>query len=931
VQVLRRAVALAAAILLLTAQAVWADNLDVDGDGLAPIANNALAFGTVCAESTTTKGALLAIHRTGSTHYANGATIVVSVGSVTGAGLTAATPPAISLASNWNSLPNGTTLSSPVTGNVTLVAGGPGPLSGSVSYSATGPRAGGGILVESRTLSVTATVVNCDTTPPTLSLPADPVVEATGPSGAPVSYVATASDLNPASPVVTCSPASGAVFALGATTVDCSATDAAGNVANGSFTVTVVDTTGPSISGTPADVTAEAAGPGGAIVTYAQPTASDLVDGVVGVACDPASGSTFAIGATLVTCSATDAAGNTGEQAFNVLVQDTTSPVLGLPADLIAEATGPTGAEVAFSASASDLVDGSLAVTCVPASGSAFPLGATTVDCSAVDAAGNVASGSFTVTVVDTTPPAVSVPASFSVEATGPSGADVSFSSSAVDLVDGAVSPTCTPSSGTTFPLGPTTVECSATDAAGNTGSAAFVVTVVDTTPPDLSLPPNVVLEATGSAGAVHSFTASAADLVDVSVDVACSPASGSTFPLGTTTVDCTATDDAGNASMGSFSVEVVDTTPPDVAVPADMTVEATGASGATVTFVASATDLVDGAVSTACSPASGAVFAVDVPTIVTCSATDAHGNTGSASFVVMVVDTTPPDVTAPAPVTVEGNTLGGASVGAGGPTGAALASFLGGAGASDLVDPDPVIGHDAPALFPLGSTVVTFTGTDDHGNAASAGSSVTVVDTTAPLISGVPGSVVKGTLDPSGAIVTYVAPSAADIVDGALPVACLPASGAKFAVGTTTVACSVSDASGNTASASFTVTVDLYAAAFKAPIDGPSVLNVAKAGRVIPVKVEVSKNGVENRTGPVTILVNKLASCTSATEDSLETYAAAGSSNTGNLFRWDAAADAWIYNLDTSAPGMATGSCYRGNVYLDGNLTGFFLVKLMK
>jgi len=124
---------------------------------------------------------------------------------------------------------------------------------------------------------------------------------------------------------------------------------------------------------------------------------------------------------------------------------------------------------------------------------------------------------------------------------------------------------------------------------------------------------------------------------------------------------------------------------------------------------------------------------------------------------------------------------------------------------------------------------------------------------------------------------------------------------------------------------------VDLYSASFKAPIDGPSVLNVAKAGRVIPVKVEVFKNGVENKSGPVTILVNKLDSCASNTEDALETYAAAGSSNQGNLFRWEATSDLWIYNLDTSAPGMTAGSCYRGNVYLGSNLAGYFLIKLAK
>jgi hypothetical protein len=78
-----------------------------------------------------------------------------------------------------------------------------------------------------------------DVTPPTLTLPPTTVVDATGPAGAIVAYAATASDLVDPSPSVVCSPASGAEFSIGDTTVSCSATDAAGNVATGSFDVHV--------------------------------------------------------------------------------------------------------------------------------------------------------------------------------------------------------------------------------------------------------------------------------------------------------------------------------------------------------------------------------------------------------------------------------------------------------------------------------------------------------------------------------------------------------------------------------------------------------------------------------------------------------------------------------------------------------------------
>jgi photosystem II stability/assembly factor-like uncharacterized protein len=85
---------------------------------------------------------------------------------------------------------------------------------------------------------------------------------------------------------------------------------------------------------------------------------------------------------------------------------------------------------------------------------------------------------------LDSTPPVLFLPANLTVEATGPTGAPVTFSASANDDHDGWVPVTCSPASGSTFPLGTTTVTCSATDAAANTATGTFTVTVADTTPP---------------------------------------------------------------------------------------------------------------------------------------------------------------------------------------------------------------------------------------------------------------------------------------------------------------------------------------------------------------------------------------------------------------------------------------------------------------
>lgn len=244
---------------------------------------------------------------------------------------------------------------------------------------------------------------------------------------------------------------------------------------------------------------------------------------------------------------------------YDTPISDTTPPVWTLPADFSVEATGPAGAVVTYNASATD-PSGVSSQSCFPVSGDTFPLGTTTVNCTATDTHGNTSTGGFNVTVVpavDTTPPIITVPADIMAEATSPAGAMVSFSASANDAVDGAITPTCVPASGSTFPLGMTPVTCSATDAHANATSASFNVTVVDTTPPALTMPSNMAVTALNASGAPVSFTASANDLVDGPVAVTCSPASGSKFPIGMATVNCSASDSRGNNANGSFTIAV--------------------------------------------------------------------------------------------------------------------------------------------------------------------------------------------------------------------------------------------------------------------------------------------------------------------------------------------------------------------------------------
>ncbi|MGH9879731.1 MAG: HYR domain-containing protein, partial [Nitrososphaerales archaeon] len=306
----------------------------------------------------------------------------------------------------------------------------------------------------------------------------------------------------------------------------------------------------------------------------------------------------------------------------------------------------------------------------------------------AVDTHGNVKySGIVEITIEnappsDTTPPVVTAPANQIAEATSASGRVITYpAATATDNVDGTLTATCTPASGSMFPLGTTTVTCTATDSAGNIGTASFTVTVRDTTPPALTLPSSMTVEATSASGRIVTFTATATDLVDGSRPVTCTPSSGSTFPITTTTVNCSASDTRGNTRTGSFTVTVQDTTLPTVSITSPSNGQTVGG---TLGVSASASDqvgvaYVDFFMGTSLplqymgrDISSPYTFSVDTwlyfdgTRQLQAKAVDSHGNVKYSGIVEVTIenappsDTTPPVVTAPANQIAEATSASG-------------------------------------------------------------------------------------------------------------------------------------------------------------------------------------------------------------------------------------------------------------------------------
>ena len=299
-----------------------------------------------------------------------------------------------------------------------------------------------------------------------------------------------------------------------------------------------------------------------------------------------------------ITCSATDNAGNVSSIGLFVDVQDNGAPVFssplatGEPPLVINQpANDPAAAPVqaaviypALAATDEPLVDTDVNISCLPASGTTFPLGSTTVECIANDdgfnSAGSVNSvmASFTVTVNDVTPPAGVPPTVATVEANAQGGAN--FAYPPPQFTDNFDDPSqliveCSPESPAFLPLsapGPvTTVSCTATDTSGNSALVSFDLTVADTKAPVFDTVPGAPVVLAAGAGGTASLDfesqveVSDADGVDPNPSLSCvatagtgsGASSGDPLPFGSTTVTCSAADFSGNTSEAQFTVLV--------------------------------------------------------------------------------------------------------------------------------------------------------------------------------------------------------------------------------------------------------------------------------------------------------------------------------------------------------------------------------------
>ena len=715
------------------------------------------------------------------------------------------------------------------------------------------------------TCSFTVTVVD-DEDPVFTGCPADITMSSdAGQCSAVVSWTEpTAADNCTPSLTINRSHAPGAIFPLGATVVSYSTTDVAGNTGNCSFTVTVEDNEAPVFAGCPADITmSAAAGTCAAPISWTEPTPSDncTAVGMLMVTQSHMPGASFPVGATIVTYSTTDAAGNPGSCSFTVTITDDEMPVFGgTPADItMSAAAASCAANVSWTeptAADNCTMAASLMITRSHAPGDSFPVGMTTVTYSTMDAAGNAGMTSFMVTITDDEDPVFAAcPADQTVSVLpGTCAAPANWTAPTVSdncTPVGMLTPTESHAPGSSFPLGDTLVSYTSVDAAGNSATCSFTITIIDDEDPVFAACPADITMSTsaGQCSSVVTWTEpTVSDNCTPTLTVSRSHAPGSIFALGATTVTYSTTDAAGNTGTCSFVVTVEDNELPVFAgCPADATVSAAlGTCAATFSWTEpSVSDNCSSSFTITRSHAPGASFSVGA-TIVSYSTMDAAGNTGTCSFTVTVEDNEAPVFAAcPGDQTISATTG----------TCAAAATWVEPTASDNCTMSLTINRSHAPGdSFPVGATLVTYSTMDAAGNSENCTFTVTVEDNEAPVFSGCPTNINQNTdAGVCTALVTWTPPTAADNCTPGLTITPSHNPGDSFALGTTTVTYSTVDAAGNMETCSF----DVIIADAEAPVFAgcPATINQSTDAAACTAAVTwVEPTASDNCTGSLTL-----------------------------------------------------------------------------
>ncbi|MGB3085920.1 MAG: HYR domain-containing protein [Saprospiraceae bacterium] len=504
-------------------------------------------------------------------------------------------------------------------------------------------------------VNVPQTISYCFAFPPVITCPTNKVANnELNQCYAAQSFVATATGTDPI--VFTYSQASGSNFNVGVTTVTATATNIAG-MDDCMFTVTINDTQLPIIS-CPGNLNFNnGTDTCGKKINFVTPIGTDNCGGATNIQTTGlASGSVFPVGTTTNTFKVTDASNNTATCSFTITINDTQLPIISCPGNLnFNNGTDTCGKKINFvTPTGTDNCAGATNIqTSGLASGSVFPVGTTTNTFKVTDANSNTATCSFTITINDTQNPIISCPGNLNFNnGTDTCGKKINFvTPTGTDNCAGATNlQTAGLASGSVFPVGTTTNTFKVTDANSNTASCSFTITINDTQNPVISCPGNLNFSnGTDSCAKKLNFLAPIGtdNCAGVTTSQTSGLASGSVFPIGTTTNTFKVTDASNNTATCSFTITINDTQIPTIVCPANIvTNNGLDSCGKKLNYIAPiGTDNCGSATTMQIAGlVSGSVFPIGVNTI-SYKATDANGNTNSCSFTITINEVDKPTI----------------------------------------------------------------------------------------------------------------------------------------------------------------------------------------------------------------------------------------------------------------------------------------------
>ncbi|MDH9024071.1 putative Ig domain-containing protein [Staphylococcus epidermidis] len=701
---------------------------------------------------------------------------------------------------------------------------------------------------------------------------------------------------------------SGTPSEVGSYTVTVTTTDESGNATETTFTINVEDTTKPTVEDI-ADQTQEVNTEITPITIESEDnsgqTVTNKVDGLPdGVTFDEStntiSGTPSEVGSYDITVTTTDESGNTTETTFTIDVEDTTKPTVEDITDqtqeinteiepIKIEATDNSGQTVTNKVEG--LPDG---VTFDEAtntiSGTPSKVGSYDITVTTKDESGNSETTTFTINVEDTTKPTVENVADqtqeinteiepIKIEARDNSGQAVT---NKVDGLPAGVTfdEATNTISGTPSEVGSYDITVTTTDESGNVTETTFTIDVEDTTKPTVESIANqtqevnteiepIKIETTDNSG--QDVTNKVDGLPDgVTFDEATNTISGTPSEVGSYDITVTTTDENGNATETTFTIDVEDTTKPTVEDITDQTqeinteinpikIEATDNSGQTVTNKVEG--LPDGVTfDEATNTISGTPSEVGSYDI-TVTTTDESGNSETTTFTINVEDTTKPTVESIAGQTQEINTeMTPIKIEATDNSDQTVTNKVD--GLPDGVTFDEATNTISGTPSEVGSYTVTVTTTDENGNATETTFTIDVEDTTKPTVEDITDQTqeinteinpikIEAT-DNSGQIVTNKVEGLPDGVT--FDEATNTISGTPSEVGSYTVTVTTTDENGNATEITFTINVK--------DTTKPTVGDIADQTQEInteiePIKIEATDNSGQAVTNKVDGLPN--------------------------------------------------------------------------